>query len=169
MVGDPRRAEHGQQNPAERHGDEVHELHDERVDQIDDHHAGDAPCQRKLQTDVALDVQRTVGIVPPLVVEQLFEHPAGEKLQHGREHHAAEEQNQQIVLERLQHEQHGQHAEAVDRADRPVDKAAVDEFALPDGLKRDLGTPAEEAVEEEEPQDLEPGVAHKKTPFACIG
>lgn len=157
--------------PAELFRDEVDDFGHERLEHVDHEHARQSPQHRELQTHVALDVQRTLGVVPPLVVEHLFEHPAGEVFDGAREQHAAAEQQPEAALERPEYEQHAHDAEAVDRADGAVDEAAVDKLAVRDGGEGHLGAPAEKTVNVEVPEDLEPGIGHKheKTPLmnAC--
>ena len=89
VVCDPQDAEHAEQRPAELFRDEVDDLGHERLEHVDHEHARQSPQHRELQAHVALDVQRTFGVVPPLVVEHLFQHPAGEVFDGAREQHAA--------------------------------------------------------------------------------
>ena len=161
VVRDPQGAERTEQHPAELFRDEVDDLGHERLEHIDYEHARQSPQHRELQAHVALDVQRALGVVPPLVVEHLFQHPAGEVFDGAREQHAAAEQQPEAALERPEHEQHAHHAEAVDGADGAVDEAAVDELAVRDGGEGHLGAPAEKSVDVEVPEDLEPGIGHK--------
>ena len=142
----------------------VHQLHDDGVDDVHHQHAGDSPDDGKLQTNVALDVERVVGVIPPLVVENAFHGKTGNELKQGGKHHAAEEKQQQIILHRLQHQHHAENAEAVDRADRAVEKAPVHKFS---GLQRGEGhltAPAQAGVDQHNPPHLNPCISHYLSP-----
>ena len=55
------------------------------MEQFDHKHAGKTPGDGKTQADVAAEVKGLVGVVPPPLMEQLFQHEAGEPLQGGGE------------------------------------------------------------------------------------
>ena len=159
-IGNEHGGEEDHEPETELFGDGADELEDHRVHNIDDEHAGRAPDERELKADIALDVEGVLGIVPPLVMEELLHDKADEELQRRGEHHAAEKQQREIFLDRLQHQQHYQHTEAVDRADGAVEKAAVDKDAAAHRCKGDLAAPAEKRIYKNYPYHLTKAVTN---------
>ena len=141
-------------------GDGTDEPEDHRVNNIDDEHAGRAPDEREFKTDIAFDIERIFGIVPPLVMEELLHDKANEELQRRGEHHTAEKQQRKIILDGLEHQQHYQHTEAVYRTDGAVEKAAVDKDAAAHRRKGDLAAPAEKRIYKNYPYHLTKAVTN---------
>ena len=112
------------------------------MDDFDREQHGDAPQNGKFEADIPFQVKAAGGIIPPLVVEEAFEHPARDKLDERRQPHAHEKDEPCAGDVLPQNEEHGDHPRAIDGADGAVEKAAVDELALRDGVKGDFRHPA---------------------------
>lgn len=120
------------------------------VDVPDCKHAQDAPQHRILRADVAVEVPALVRVVPPLAPPDELEQMPGQPFRHRRHNHAAEEHEEQPVLQLIEKHGHEDAGEAVDRTERPGQKAAVDHAPLPDGSDRRFHDPAQKRVEQEQ-------------------
>ena len=87
-------------------------------------------------------------------MQQLFRQPAHQVFQGRGDDDGACIEDQQVLLQRHQQQQNKGHAQTIDGADRPQEKAPVDKFSGFDGGEDDLRTPAQEGVEEENPEQL---------------
>ena len=135
-------------------GDRQHQLHHHRVHHP--HHDGcaDAPQNAEFQADVAAQIEGLVAVIPPGGVKQRFEGPAAHQLNEGGQQHSPRKQNQQVVLQRQQQGEHRRHAAAVNGAERPVQEAAVHQFA---GVQRGVGhfgAPAQKCIDKKQPEQL---------------
>ena len=158
--------EQHRQHPQERDGDprrhEAAEPEHQRVQKADAQNGEHAPHGRVFQAHVALKLELLARVVPPLAVEDLFQHPAGDELDERRQDHAAEEQEQRPVIQVGQeHREHERHR-AVDGAQRHVQKAAVHEPLLLHGRLCRLQQPACERIDEKQPQNGIKSVVHTK-------
>ena len=122
------------------------------MEQLDHKHAGKAPGDGEAQADVAVEVKGLVGVVPPPLMEQLLQGEAGEPLQGGGEDHRAQKQQGQAARQGGEAGEDDHHAKAVDGADGPVEKAPVDKGSSDQGGVAHLGAPAQEGVDEENPE-----------------
>ena len=122
---------------------------------LDHQYTAQPPQQGELRADIAAQIEFHVGVIPPADVVDLEQRPAADQLNGGGQRHADEKDGHgaqaAAVRQRDQVDTVDQphHAEAVDRADRPAEKAAVDERMGLDGGVDDLNAPADEPVQEE--------------------
>ena len=127
---------------------------------LDHQYTAQPPQQGKLRADIAAQIEFHVGVIPPADVVDLEQRPAADQLNGGGQRHADEKDGHgaqaAAVRQRNQVDTVDQphHAEAVDRADRPAEKAAVDECMGLDGGVDNLNAPADEPVQEEPIQCL---------------
>ena len=121
----------------------------QRMDRVHHHQAGYAPGQRKTQANITVQVKGLVGVVPPVLVKELFQRKAGEPFDGGGDRHRAEEKQKLVLPQREQAGQHRRRAKAVHRAPGTVEKAAVDELAGDECVVGHLQAPAQKGVDEE--------------------
>ena len=72
----------------------VHSFQDRKqggIDHIDDDQGGKSETDGSRQTDPAIQIQRSLGIIPPVGMENLFQNIVNGILQYGRSHHADQE------------------------------------------------------------------------------
>ena len=121
------------------------------MNELYDKYAGKSPEERKLQTDISLDVERYVRIIPPLLMKEAFERPARREFKRRCEQHRSDEKYENVVLNRIQNTHHDKHAEPVYRADRTCKEPAVHEFAVAQCGKNHLAAPSDKRIHYEYP------------------
>ena len=121
------------------------------VDDLHHQQAGQPPGQGEAQADIAAQVERLVGVVPPALMEKLLQREANPQFQQGSEEHRAQKEQECVLHKRGEAEDHDDHAKAVDGTDRAVEKAAVDKFTGVQGEKADLQAPAEKGINKKDP------------------
>ena len=103
-----------------------------------------------------------MGVVPPFLPGELLQGHAGEQLQAGAQEDAPQEQEEGGVGQ-LGEEDGEQHpAQAVHRGEGGAEEAAVEQPALAQGGQGGLAHPAQEGVDQKQPQQLINGVVHEK-------
>ena len=120
------------------------------MEELDYEQAGQTPGNRKPETNIAVEVEGLVRVIPPALVKYFFQHKASGPFQSGGQDNGTQEQQQEVALQRLQKGQHDDHSKAVDRAPGAVEKSPVDKAARDQGGIADLGTPAQKGVDEKE-------------------
>ena len=121
------------------------------MDDLHHQQAGQPPGQGEAQADIAAQVERLVGVVPPALMEKLLQREANPQFQQGSEEHRAQKEQECVLHKRGEAEDHDDHAKAVDGTDRAVEKAAVDKFTGVQGEKADLQAPAEKGINKKDP------------------
>ena len=130
-----------------------------RMQHPDDEYRQNAPEHRCRQTDVAVKIQRLVGIVPPLHFKDMIHNKAGGQLQQGAAHQANQKHQQQLFPEGpgQQHQKRG--PGAVDREPGPVTEAPVQKSSGFQTGIHGLEEPAQHAVAHEKYGPLQEAVA----------
>ena len=135
-------SQHCQQHPAQRPGDVGKQPHKARHDVPDGHRPRQSPYHAELQADVAVQVVGPVRVIPPFLVEKLFQQKARQVFQRRAQQHGAHQLNGQAVPKGAQQGVDEHHAQAVNGAKRPVQKSPVDKALLPDGREDHFAAPA---------------------------
>ena len=148
-------------DPSHRLGNPVGEGYQQGVAQKQAEQGQNAPHQGVFQTDVAVEVPGLLGVVPPLLPEDALQQGAGDQLQGGGQQHAAHKQEEGGAFQlREEHgEQHG--GLAVNGGEGGVQKAAVEQLALFRRRGGGLHQPAQEGVDQKEPEQLVECVFHR--------
>lgn len=153
-VADEAGIEHDQQDDAQLFGKPIDEGIDRRLNDTYGHEAGDTPEQREFQTDIAFEVKAFAGVIPPVLVENFFQDETCDEFDSSCKDNGTGVQDQDIITQGIQSDNDGNNSKAVDRAVRTVKEAAVDESAVFDRLIHDFQAPAEEGIDNEEPEHL---------------
>ena len=119
---------------------------DERINHADDEHGEHRPRRRGQRADIAVQIQRPLGIIPIAHMEDRFHQEAGHIFQQRSGDRAHQRHQRHVPLHRHAGQQNTDRAEAVDRQNRSEQKAPVDEPALLHQIQKDLPAPAAEAV-----------------------
>ena len=105
-VGGIHGVEQAHEDEAHQRRHDVHQRGDGGVDGLDHQEGTYAPQQRKLEADIAPDVEGPVAVIPPPGAVELIQHPAAHQLQRAGQEDAAEIQQEQAVLQRREEEEH---------------------------------------------------------------
>ena len=136
-------------------GQQVEDLQQQRRQPFDGHQAQRAPEYRGRQADVAVQVEFTVGVIPPAGVAEPFQDVPADPF-HRRGNNGAEQEEEEPAGGGQFVEAHGDDAarHAVDQAQRAAQHAAV-LIAVPSHSgEQDFGQPADEGVAEKQPDKI---------------
>ena len=128
---------------------------DERVNR---HHCaggGKPPNQGKPDTDVTVEIERFLRVVPPFFVEKLLQNPARYKLKRGGKDNRRCEENEYIIPERIEEQHDARDAEAVYRTHRPVYEPAVRKIPVLHRVVHDFHAPPEERIDCDEEKNFQ--------------
>ena len=120
------------------------------MDAFHENHGHHAEEQGISQADPALYLEPPVGVIPPAGVKHGFQQEASYIFHNTGDQHTEAIQEQQIILKRFQQENDDYPAHSVNGADRPVQKAAVDESLGGDGTIYAFAEPSQKAVNKEQ-------------------
>ena len=129
-----------------------------RVEKADQQDGEEAPGDGAGQTDVAVEVELMLGVVPVADLEELFHGGAHHVLQRRGGQHAQQPHQPQVLLHRQGDKEDDDGAGAVDGQHRPLEKAPVHPVALAQGDVAGLPHPAAKAVEEKQQDPLACGI-----------
>jgi len=87
-------------------------------------------------------------------VEDLLQKEAGHKLNSGSEQNRSGIKDEDVIAKGVKHNDDCNDTKSVDRAIRTVKKSAVDEYTVFHSLIHYLEAPAEERIDDEEPEHL---------------
>ena len=127
-----------------------------------------APGNTGAQTDVSVQVQRLITVVPVADLEECFHGSSGKVFQDRGSYGAEKEGQKDIVTDRNGYEKHDDSPGTIERKEGTTHKAAVDPFFL---MKRNVGrfkAPAEKTIDVKKHQPVHGGInfiVHKMTPF----
>lgn len=127
-----------------------------------------APGDGGAQTDVAVQVEAIVAVIPVTDLEEGLHRGSGEVFEDRSSYCAEEEGKENIAPDRNGHKQHNDGSGTVEGKKRSAHKATVDPFLVLNGNIGGFKAPAEEAVDVEEHQPVHGGIgfiAHRLTPF----
>ncbi len=134
---------------------QVEDLQQQRRQPFDGHQAQRAPEYRGGQADVAVQVEFTVGVIPPAGITEPFQDVPADPF-HRRGNDGAEQEEEEPAGGGQFVEAHGDDAarHAVDQAQRAAQHTAVLVAPLSHGGEQDFGQPADEGVAEKQPDKI---------------
>ena len=95
-----------------------------------DHHNGKSPYQGKLKTDIAVKIQRLIGIIPPSCMKAYIQKPSGNQLYRSCKNDSKQKDHSlthlmSAALKRIKQRKHRKYTKSVHRAYRTVEKSPV--------------------------------------------
>lgn len=91
-------------------------------------HTGDSPYYRKKQTDMAAYIQRHPCIIPPPVMEQLFQEISCHTFKHCYKQNRPQIKRYDLIFVRQQYTDDHSNTDPIDRTDRSVQKPRFTNF-----------------------------------------
>ena len=128
-----------------------------------------SPCQRRLQTDLTLEVEFFMGIIPVTDFEEGLHGGTGDILQRRGGQHAQEVHQPEMVRHRQGHKQDDNGAGAVNGQQGAVEEPPVHPLALLGGHVAGFPHPAAEAVKEKQQGPLARGIDVHQTILSSAG
>ena len=132
----------------------IHERLDQRIDHAHNQHGKHRPRRRGQRTDIAVQVQRLLRIIPVSDMKQRLHRKARDILQQRRSHRSDQRNTCDIVFHRHAGQQNADRAKSINRQNRSEQKAAVDEAPFLHDVQKDLPAVAAEAVKEKQQHPL---------------
>ena len=162
-VDDEQYQDHQQDRVAHPLGEPVCEGGQQRIAYIHTEEGQQAPDDGIFQTDIAVEIPRFLGIIPPLLPEDALQQSACDQLHGGGQYHASQEQEEGRAAQFGQEDREQDGGYPVCGGEGGVEESAVDQAALPGGRQRGLQQPAQERVYQKEPGKLINCVLHKNS------
>ena len=132
--------------------DELIEKQEKCVAVPDGGGAEECPQQSVLKADVSVEIPFFVRIIPPFMPVQALQDLAGVPFGDGRLDTASDQQKDRIIGQIGKRDLHNNCGDSVDRAERSGGKSPVGETPVFDRTDHSLDHPAEEGINEKEPE-----------------